>query len=117
MQAFNLAYQLADESAEQFITRLHQLAVNCEFRDLKNEMIRDRLIIGIRDGQLSEQLQMESDLTLQKAEKLVRQRAAVSQQRKALETPVENKPQLDITLNFLVNTVYLIGYSLALLVY
>ena len=96
-ESFNLAYQLADESAEQFITRLHQLAVNCEFGDLKNEMIRDRLIIGIRDGQLSERLQMESDLTLQKAEKLVRQRAAVSQQQKALKTPVENKPQLEAT--------------------
>ena len=59
---FNLVYQLADKSAEQFITRLHQLAVNCEFGDLKNEMIRDRLIIGIHDGQLSERLQMESDL-------------------------------------------------------
>ena len=69
--SFNLANQLADESAEQFITRLHQLAENCEFGDLKNEMIRDRLVIGIRDGQLSERLQMESDLSLQKAEKLV----------------------------------------------
>ena len=28
--SFNLAHQLADESAEQFITRLHQLAENCE---------------------------------------------------------------------------------------
>ena len=27
--SFNLAHQLADESAEQFITRLHQLAENC----------------------------------------------------------------------------------------
>ena len=41
-------------------------------------MICDRLVIGIPDGQLSERLQMESDLTLQKAEKSVRQRAAVS---------------------------------------
>ena len=93
--SFNLAHQLADESAEQFITRLHQLAENCEFGDLKNEMIRDRLVIGLHDGQLSERLQMESDLTLQKAEKLVRQRAAVSQQQQALKTPVENKPQLE----------------------
>ena len=51
---FNLAHQLADQSAEQFITRLHQLAENYEFGDLKNEMIRDRLVIGICDGQLSE---------------------------------------------------------------
>jgi len=93
--SFNLAHQLAEEPVEQFITRLHQLAENCEFGDFKSEMIRDRLVIGIRDGQLSERLQMESDLTLQKAEKLVRQRAAVSQQQHALKAPVENKPQLE----------------------
>ena len=38
---------------------------------------------------------MESDLTRQKAEKLVQQRAAVSQQQQALKTPVENKPQFE----------------------
>ena len=57
--------------------------------------IHDRLVIGIRDGQLSEHLQMESDLTLLKAEKLVRQRAVVTQQQHALKAPVENKPQLE----------------------
>ena len=93
--SFNLAHQLADEPVENFITRLHQLAENCESGGLKSEMIRDRLVIGIRDGQLSERLQMESDLTLQKAEKLVRQRAAVSQQQHALKGPVENKPHLE----------------------
>ena len=93
--SFSLAHQLADEPVENFITRLHQLAENYEFGGLKSEMIRDRLVIGICDGQLSECLQMESDLILQKAEKLVRQRAAVSQQQHALKGPVENKPHLE----------------------
>ena len=39
---------------------------------------------------------MESDLTLQEAEKLVQQRAVVSQQQCALKSPVENKPQLEV---------------------
>ena len=51
--SFNLAHQLADEPVENFITRLHQLAENCEFEGIKSEMIRDRLVIGIHDGQLS----------------------------------------------------------------
>ena len=67
---FNLASQLADETVEQFITRLHQMADNCEFGNMRSEMIRDRLVIGIRDQQLSERLQMEPELTLAKAEKL-----------------------------------------------
>ena len=41
---------------------------NCEFRDLQSEMIHDRFVIGICDGQLSEHLKMESDLTLQSRE-------------------------------------------------
>ena len=83
---FNRANQLCDESAEQFITRLHQMADSCEFGELKNEMIRDRLVIGIRDEQLSERLQLEPNLTLTKAEKLVRQRCAVSEQQRSLNT-------------------------------
>ena len=49
------------------------LAETCEFSELKSDIIRDRLVIGIQDGQLSKRLQLESDLTLQKAEKLVQQ--------------------------------------------
>ena len=44
--SFNLAHQLADESIEQFNTRLHQVAENCEFGELKSEMICDRLVIN-----------------------------------------------------------------------
>ena len=47
--SFKLTHQLADEPVEQFNTRLHQLAENCEFGDLISEMIRDRLVIGIHD--------------------------------------------------------------------
>ncbi len=47
---------------------------------IKEEMIRDRLVVGIQDQSLSERLQMEPDLTLEKAKKLVRQRETVKQQ-------------------------------------
>jgi len=66
---FNQARQLLDETAEQFIMILHRLANNCEFGELKSEMIHDRLVIGIRDKNLSKRLQLEPDLTLQKTEK------------------------------------------------
>lgn len=45
----------------------HKLAENCGFGLLKEELIRDRTVVGIRDKGLSEQLQMESDLKLAKA--------------------------------------------------
>ena len=40
-------------------------------------MIRDCLIVGIRNNVLSEQLQMDADLMLEKAKKAIRQKKAV----------------------------------------
>ena len=48
-------------------------------------MIRDRLIVGIRNEVLSKRLQMESNLTLEKAKNLIRQREAVQQQQSILK--------------------------------
>ena len=61
---FNRRIQIDGESAEQFITCLYQLAEDCAYGDLREEMIRDLLVVGIRDSTLSERLQMDADLTL-----------------------------------------------------
>ena len=37
----NLVSQLADETVKQFITRLHQMADNCKFGNMRSEMIWD----------------------------------------------------------------------------
>ena len=73
------------QQQEDYITVLHQLADGCEYDDIKEEMIRDRLVVGIRDKAMSEHLQMESKLTLDKAIKLIRQREAVQQQQDILK--------------------------------
>ena len=54
---FNRRNQLKCESAEQFITEVHRLADRCEFKGMKDELIRDRLVVGILDQTLSERLQ------------------------------------------------------------
>ena len=77
---FNKRTQQQGESAEDYITVLHQLAECCEYGDIKEEMIRDHLVVGIRDEAMLERLQMESELTLDKVKKLIRQREAVQQQ-------------------------------------
>ena len=41
-------------------------------------MLRDRLVVGITDSSLSERMQLDPDLTLEKAKKLVQQREAVN---------------------------------------
>ena len=88
---FNRRTQQADESVEQFITSLYTLAENCAYGDLKSEMIRDRIVVGIRDRPLSERLQLDAELTLEKAKTMVRQREAVHEQQSILHTPKEEK--------------------------
>ena len=51
---------------------------------MKDQLICDRLVVGIRDSVLSERLQLESDLTLDKAKKLICQREAVRVQQEIM---------------------------------
>ena len=62
---FNRRNQLEGEAAETYIMELYTLAESCEFKDTKEEMIRDRLVVGVRDSSLSKRMQMEPDLTLE----------------------------------------------------
>ena len=64
---FNMRVQEEGESADSFITDLYTLAKFCVFGDLHDELIRDRIVVGICDKKLSERLQLESELTLSKA--------------------------------------------------
>ena len=85
------------ESVEQFITSLYTLAENCDYGDLKDQMIRDRIVVGIRDQAQSERLQMDAGLTLEKAKTLVRQREAVHKQQILLKHGQKD----DKSINFL----------------
>ena len=46
---FNERYQQEGEMVNQFVTVLHTLAEHCAYGALKEEMIRDRLVVGVRD--------------------------------------------------------------------
>ena len=45
---------------------------------MKDQLMCNHLVVGIRDVTLSECLQLESDLTFDKATKLIRQQEALS---------------------------------------
>ena len=89
---FNKRHQTEGESVEQFITGLYSLAEQCDFGDLKEMMIRNRIVIGIRDKALSERLQLDTELTLDKAKCLVRQREAVQEHQGMLDVDTK-KPE------------------------
>lgn len=58
--------QLPNESIEQYVCALNDLAEHADFHN-KDESIRDRLVLGISDRKLSQKLQLERNLTLQSA--------------------------------------------------
>ena len=59
-------FQNPDESLEKFITDLKLLATTCNFGDLKDSLVRDRIICGIQDKQLREDLLKDPCLDLQR---------------------------------------------------
>ena len=60
------------ESIEQYVFELNKMAAKCEFKELCDDLVRDRLICGLKDASLRERLLRESDLTLQKALEICR---------------------------------------------
>ena len=59
-----------------YIQDLHKLANNCEYGSLRDELIRYRIIVGVLDDSLSDQLQSKSNLTLAQVIQLSRQAEA-----------------------------------------
>ena len=70
---------------ELFITSLYNLAADCNFGELKDELICARIVVRIRDASLSERLQMDLELKLEKAKTVIRQREAVREQQKGTD--------------------------------
>ena len=77
---FNSRRQEDGEVVDVFITALYNLAERCEYGALHDDMIRDRIVVGIKDSSLSERMQLDDALTLEKATKTVRQSETVKLQ-------------------------------------
>ena len=75
---------------DNFITALHCLAEHCSYGELSDEMIRDRIIVGLRDAAVAQKLQMDHELTLDKAVTLARQSEAVKTQQSVVRPPAIN---------------------------
>ena len=82
---FNTVSQEQDESFDQFLNRLRELAATCNFGTLEEEMIRDRIVIGIRDNRTRERLLREPDLKLERAIDTCRTNELSTKQRQKME--------------------------------
>ena len=87
---FNQRRQEEGEPVDDFVTLLYCLSEHCRYDNLRDEMIRDRIVVGLRDSTLSEKLQLEPNLTLETAITFARQREQVKKQQQVIranETP------------------------------
>ena len=83
---FGSREQYTDEPIETYVRALYQLAEHCSFGATKDDFIRDRLVLGLRDKALSEQLQMEEELTLSLAVDKYRHKELIQLQNKSDST-------------------------------
>ena len=86
---FNMRSQKEGDPVDSFITDLYALAEFCNFANLRDELIKDRLVMGILDKQLSKKLQLDADLTLEKAIIEARQEETIRKQQAVLRTDSE----------------------------
>ena len=84
---FNTCVRLEGESITAFVTRLCDLASNCEYSDSARELIRDRLVCGVRDDTLQRTLLAVSKLTFDKAYELSLLHESAAQNARLLSEP------------------------------
>ena len=69
---FNTRVQKPDETVDQFVVDLRQMAKTCDYGVLEEDMVRDRIVVGIYSTTMKERLLRESDLTFKTALDLCR---------------------------------------------
>ncbi|CAI5693955.1 unnamed protein product [Oreochromis niloticus] len=92
---FNTRNQRPDETIESYVSDLKNKAGSCRFGQLKDELIRDRLVCGINSDNMRKQLLRDSDLTLSKAIEMCQIFEQTDQHTKALATPKQMAAKVD----------------------
>jgi hypothetical protein len=67
---FRRTEQKPDETVSQFVTRLRQLSIGCEYGDNLEDFIKDQVVEACTNNTLRKKLLMETDLKLDKVLKL-----------------------------------------------
>ena len=78
---FNTCVRQEGETVNHFVTRLRDLASHCEYGDSAKELMRDRLVCGVRDAQLQRTLLAVAKLTYEAYELAVLHEAAAQDSR------------------------------------
>ena len=86
---FNSRIQKEGETIDQFVTSLKLLSEGCEFNDLQDSLIRDRIIFGTNDHSIKERLLQEDDPTLADTLRIARSLETSKQELSSMATPLQ----------------------------
>lgn len=86
---FNKIIQNEGETFEEFLTKIKNQGKKCEFNDLLDSLLRDKIVIGINSNTVREKLLAEDDLSLDKAIKVCRASETATQQLKEIKQSSE----------------------------
>ena len=64
---FNTRKQKEGESIAEYVAELRRIAEHCKYDAMLEEMLRDKLMCGVRDRRMKQKLLAEKDLTFKKA--------------------------------------------------
>lgn len=62
---FNCCKQ-EDESFDSYLSKLRKLSKTCQYQHLQDELIKDRIVVGVKDNSVRKRLLQEENLTLRK---------------------------------------------------
>ena len=84
---FNKCNQEVSERFDTYLGEIRRLAKNCHFEAVEESMLRDRIVVGLRDDATRRKLLQARNLTLKDAIDISRASEAAGRQLKAMATP------------------------------
>ncbi|CAL9695031.1 unnamed protein product [Knipowitschia caucasica] len=96
---FNTRNQKAGETVESYVSDLRIKAKSCNFGELREELVRDRLVCGINNDHLRKVLLRDSDLTLAKAISVCQIHEMTEEHNKSLMSPQSSATNVDAVQN------------------
>ena len=98
---FNTRTQKEGETVAAFLAELRRLSEHCEYGETLDDMLRDRLVCGIRDIRVQRHLLAESKLTLKKAFEMAQGAELADKHSKALhKQPPSTSPGVNRVATF-----------------
>ena len=95
---FNSCEQNQGESFDSYVTRLRKFASSCKFGTLTDELIRDKLVIGIMVRGTKVKLLWEKSLTFDKAIDIARSNEITSRQLETMKSDTATPPKEGVNL-------------------